>query len=205
MKCIVSLIVTISTLNFCTGQKSDSKESQIWHFSNSLSMLGDFDGDGEEESIFCKSISKNTNEQIIEIEYEDESDLFNKYCAYNPKLILYSDNSDLSEYTLTDSCRYRTLQGISLLGDINGDGGDEVAICYDWFGDAVPAYFIVLTYCNDSWIVVDEFELYFDTWSDGYISVDIDKLIERDENFVGSTYIGKNGAKVKIKVNEDGC
>lgn len=112
-------------------KKKSKRISLMEYIREKEDLKGDFNGDGKVEKLWLK-IPKGADP--LESNYED------CYC-----LIESSDskiNNKKIEYCLTGD--------LDNLGDLNGDGGDELGLLTVWFQGCWRPYF-VLTYKNNSW------------------------------------------------------
>jgi hypothetical protein len=166
-----------------------------------FSIGGDFNGDGETDVIKIKYQSKDTKTDLPTITYESTEEKRTKYCELNPQLILFSETG-LSTLLLSDSCNCSGPIQLMNLGDLNGNGGDEIAILLDGFYESAP-YFQVYTYCNNSWHLVNNFKNYYKDEFGEYMN--IENLIKHDKDYVSRWYIDENGNLVEIMTSNDGC
>lgn len=150
-------------------------------------IRGDFDGDGKQETLTEKLISKRTGEDVAKYcGFEDENDM-DCYWTWRinahrkPKSLLQCSNPAIKDFRETSD--WGTSRGFEFLqntGDLNGDGTDEIMFIENLGGcNSMLCSGQLATYKNKQWKVVFDFSTRFEH----YISLgEIDIVTPEDMN-----------------------
>lgn len=163
---IYILTLTLGLLN-CKSQTEKTIDNSIFpktadnkiklHKLEKLFVVGDFDGDGKQDTIFQHNFSKLTK---AEIEYsadpfQNEWDTVVKW-FYDQEADLYLTISKSN----TDTLSLGTAQGLYCLinvGDNNADGKDEIALVIDYLDFSRVNSCKIYSWCKDKWTLLKEF------------------------------------------------
>ena len=153
------IIVLICALLGCNSDTSAQDDTLTKRFHTGLQIEGDFNGDGEFESLTFQLTSKITEEEINHVNYLNSDKSYKEsYCLLSPQLKLTS--ATLNSITLSDTCGVIGPMQLLSLGDLNNDGGEEIAIMLEWEHDSEMTSFQVYTYERKRWILVNSFPYY---------------------------------------------
>lgn len=120
-------------------------------------VVGDFDGDGKQDTIFQYNFSRLTK---TEIEYsadpfQNEWDtVVKQFYDQDANLFLTINKNNL------DTLNLGTAQGLYCLiniGDNNADGKDEIAFVIDYLDFSRVNSFKIYTLCKDEWTLLKQF------------------------------------------------
>lgn len=134
------------------------------HKLDKLSIVGDFDGDGKQDTIFQHNYSKLTK---TEIEYsadpfQNEWDSVVKW-FYDQDADLYLTLNKSNQDTL----HLGTAQGLYCLiniGDNNADGKDEIALVIDYLDFSRVNSCKIYTLCQGKWSLLKQFGVHEDSF-----------------------------------------
>lgn len=142
------------------------KTTQTFTIPNSLSIEGDFDGDGKEDIVrqfLADSIGKPVS-QVMNTDTWDEEIMHYSKQGYHPILVLNKKNSD----TLTFSAS-KGLYCLINIGDINKDKKDEIALVADLLDYSRVNTCRIYSLCNNKWTEMTSFIIHEDAfdWKTG--------------------------------------
>jgi hypothetical protein len=130
------------------------------HKLDKLFVVGDFDGDRKQDTIFQHNFSRLTK---AEIEYsadpfQNEWDTVVKW-FYDQDADLYLTINKNNQDTL----RLGTAQGLYCLiniGDNNADGKDEIALVIDKLDFSRVNSCKIYSLCKGKWVILEDFDIY---------------------------------------------
>lgn len=132
------------------------KPTQTYTIPNSLSIEGDFDGDGHKEKM-VSFVSDSTGRAVNRIPYGEEWSETLDYVfsnGINTKLYIEGRKSD--------TIRLGTSMGVYCLinlGDINNDKKDEIVLVGDWPDYSNLNTARVYNICNNKWVQLKTFRI----------------------------------------------
>ncbi len=127
------------------------------HKLEKLFVVGDFDGDRKQDTIFQHNFSKLTNTEIDNSAdpFQNEWDTVVKW-FYDQEADLYLTLNKSNQDTL----HLGTVQGLYCLiniGDNNADGKDEIALVIDYLDFSRVNSCKIFSLCNDKWTLLKQF------------------------------------------------
>lgn len=127
------------------------------HKLEKLFVVGDFDGDRKQDTIFQHNFSKLTNTEIDNSAdpFQNEWDTVVKW-FYDQEADLYLTLNKSNQDTL----HLGTAQGLYCLiniGDNNADGKDEIALVIDYLDFSRVNSCKIFSLCNDKWTLLKQF------------------------------------------------
>lgn len=132
-----------------------------------LSVSGDFNGDGIQETLiehyFSNKLKKDVLIPRVKDDYSDFEDgsFFDKVIDLEPISFMTCNNNRIDTLHLSDSTPVLGLYYIKNEGDLDGDGGDEISIVMYWLQYSTTTYCSIYSYKSSKWV-----ELYsFPTWT----------------------------------------
>ncbi len=164
---ILTLILGLLSCNSETVNQADNSIVSIsadnnikLHKLEKLFVVGDFDGDRKQDTIFQHNFSRLTK---AEIEYsadpfQNEWDTVLKW-FYDQDAIIYLTINKSTKDTLN----LGTAQGLYCLinvGDNNADGKDEIAIVIDRLDESRVNSCLIYSFCKDKWTLLKEFGIH---------------------------------------------
>lgn len=132
-----------------------------------LFVVGDFDGDGKQDTIFQHNFSrlKNTEIEYAADPFQNEFDTV-IYWFYDQDADLFLTLNKHNYDTLHLSIG--TAQGLYCLiniGDNNADGKDEIAFVVDYLDFSMVSRCLIYTLCQGKWVRLKEFSIYEEAFS----------------------------------------
>lgn len=139
------------------------------HKLEKLFVVGDFDGDGKQDTISQHNYSRRTKSEIVMAAdpFQNEWDSVVKW-FYNQDAELYL----VINKTNNDTLRLGTAKGLYCLinvGDNNADNKDEIALVVDYLDFSRVNSCKIYSLCKDKWTLLKEFGVHeeaFDFFSD---------------------------------------
>jgi outer membrane lipoprotein-sorting protein len=140
-----------------------------FHKLKKLSVVGDFDGDGKQDSVFQHTYSRQAQSEIdyspdpLQNEWDTVAQWFYDQKA-DVYLTLHQNNPD--------TLHLGTAQGLYCLftiGDTNADGKDEIALVVDQLDFSRVNSCLIYSLCKGKWTLLKQFGVYegaFDFTSD---------------------------------------
>lgn len=133
-----------------------NEKSIILDSVKNISLLGNFDGDLINDTLFVKYYNKNNNDIVYEVPTNEN--------CWDSVIAWYFQNQVVLFLTMNhnDTIYYGSVNGIfSLinLGDINNDKRDEIAIVVDRLDFSNLNSCSVYSYCSKKWEVVKWFKI----------------------------------------------
>lgn len=134
------------------------------HKLEKLFVVGDFDGDRKQDSIFEHNFSRLTKAEIEQAidPFQNEWDTVVKW-FYDQDADLYLTINKSNKDTL----RLGTAQGLYCLiniGDNNADGKDEIALVIDYLDFSRVNSCKIYSLCNDKWELLKQFGVHEDSF-----------------------------------------
>lgn len=174
MKQTIYIFLLISLLFSCNKNSkkkinntsiSTSKDTTIkLNKLQKLFIIGDFDGNGKQDTIFQHYFSKKNQTEIEKSPdvYENDWETVIKW--------FYDQDSDLYltiNKNKQDTLHLGTAQGLYCLiniGDNNGDGKDEIALVIDKLDISRVNNCEIYSICNKKWILLKQFGIHEDSF-----------------------------------------
>lgn len=135
------------------------------HKLNKLFVVGDFDGDGKQDTAFQHNYSRLTRTEI-----ENSADPFqNEYDTVIKWF--YEQDADLylrMNKTKQDTLHLGTAQGLYCLiniGDNNADGKDEIAFVIDFLDFSGVNSCKIYSLCKNKWTLLKQFDVHEDAFN----------------------------------------
>ncbi|MCB9251317.1 MAG: hypothetical protein H6605_02525 [Flavobacteriales bacterium] len=133
-----------------------------------FSITGDFNGDGEPDTIFESFISGLTGKEIPKIadslDYENNLDLI---MNEKPITRIYSSIKGIDTFTITKEPQQSGLQYFRNLGDLNQDGSDEIGLAIHWEDYSNLNQYFIYTIKKEAFVELFSFKihesLFYDT------------------------------------------
>ena len=169
IKQIVYLLISTLALLSCNNQKEKTIDSLAitdttnnkskLHKLNKLFVIGDFDGDRKQDTIFQHTFSRLLK---TEIEYSPDP-LHNDWDT----VVKWFNNQDADLFMTFKTNNHDTLhlgaaQGLYCLlniGDNNADGKDEIALVIDYLDFSEVNSCKIYSLCNKKWILLKQFSI----------------------------------------------
>lgn len=170
MKKTIFILILILGLLSCNSQTEKLVENLTvpnrvddkikLHKLDKLFVIGDFNGDEKQDTIFQHNYSRLTNTEIefSADPFQNEWDTVVNW-FYNQKADLYLTINKINNDTL----HLGTAQGLYCLiniGDNNADGKDEIALVIDYLDFSRVNSCKIFSLCNYEWIILKEFNIY---------------------------------------------
>ncbi len=130
------------------------------HKLKKLFVLGDFDGDKKQDTLFQRAYSNLSQAEIeysadpFQNDWETVIDWLYKN-EVNVSLTLNEKNSDTLKIGVAQG-----LYCLINLGDMNADGKEEIALVVDHLDVSSMNKCKIYTYCNNKWIMLKEFSIH---------------------------------------------
>ena len=136
----------------------------VFHKLEKRSVIGDFDGDGKQDTIFEHNYSKEIKTEILESPdlYENDWEIVENW-FYTQKADLYLIINKKNQDTL----HLGTAQGLYCLiniGDNNNDGKDEIALVIDRLDLSRVNSCKIYSLCDKKWTTLKEFGIHEDSF-----------------------------------------
>ncbi len=125
-----------------------------------LFVVGDFDGDGKQDTIFQNNFSKRYQMEIDSIPLSLEDDWFemgNWFYRQESEVYLGLNKQGTEDLYLGTAFGLYCLLNI---GDINADGKDEIAFVIDLFDESKVNTCVVYTLCHGKWKELKSFGIH---------------------------------------------
>ena len=131
---------------------------------NKLYVIGDFDGDSKNDTVFQHNFSK-----LHRVEIDSSPNVYKNNCDTVAKWF-YDQQSDI--YLTINKINQDTLhlgiaQGLYCLlniGDNNSDGKDEISFVVDYFDFSLTNSCEIYTLCNNKWTELKQFGVHEDAF-----------------------------------------
>lgn len=149
-------------ISFNTRQATQTPDSNQFQILEKEVIIGDFDGDGIEDSLQETFISLIDSANIPKYYFETQEAFEKKQreiYGLKPNLTLSSSNPKIKELLLS---QHKQILGTSWLqneGDLNNDGNDEISVVIDWADWSSVNFCLIYTYKNEKWIELLKFEI----------------------------------------------
>ena len=138
-----------------------------------MTIVGDFDGDGRQDTLRESYISALTNEetpkQYDSVDYLRNMDLT---AEAQPITRLLSSIPGVDTFTVTDNFQQSGISCFSNLGDVNGDGTDEFGYFVNWADMSSLNTYVIMTIKNNKVTELFAFPI------NEMVSFDKDELID---------------------------
>jgi len=169
--CILMLLIVLFSCNQNSRKKagntaaSDTLNTTIkFNKLEKLFVIGDFDGNGKQDTIFQHNYSKQTKTEIEKSPdpFENDWDIVEKW-FYSQKADLYLTINKPNPDTL----HLGTAQGFYCLiniGDTNGDRKDEIALVIDKLDMSRVNSCEIYSLCNEKWTLLKQFGIHEDSF-----------------------------------------
>ncbi|NME70066.1 caspase family protein [Flammeovirga aprica] len=153
-------------------------------------ITGDFDGNQQKDSLTYEVYDLDKQQQFKDLAIKGNDTL--RIDHKDVLLYIYGSNENIGQAELKRGERQNGLFHFRNLGDLDGDGGDEVGYVIDWFQASVINRYYVISYKNGRWEELYSFRIH--PLFNFYSHPDKAEGIPVDDPFLLS--IGKN--KIKI-------
>jgi len=139
-----------------------------FHKLTKINVIGDFDGDGKEDTIFQHNFSKLYNREI-----DSSADPLQVNTSNRDNVIkwFYGQESDVYltiNHSSNDTLHLGTAQGLYCLlniGDNNSDGKDEVAFVVDYCDYSQANNCKIYTLCKGKWNELQQYAVHEDAFA----------------------------------------
>ena len=159
--CIGACSNAIKTESKTVSETEEPIEYEYYRL-HKLFVVGDFDGDGEKDTLFLHHYSNITKTEIDSFPYpKDLEDWYD--------FVRYHDNQDIASYLTfnkknKDTLHFGQSQILGLyclinIGDNNSDGKDEIALVVNFADWTNMNACMIYTLCNEKWTLLKEFEI----------------------------------------------
>ena len=155
---------TEKTVDNSTVTKTADDKVKL-HKLEKLFVVGDFDGDRNQDTIFQHNFSRLTKSEIEQAAdpFQNEWDTVVKW--------FYDQDADLYltiNKSGNDSLSFGTAQGLYCLiniGDNNADGKDEIALVIDYLDFSRVNSCKIYSLCKDQWTLLKQFGIHEDAFN----------------------------------------
>ncbi len=203
---------TEKTVDKSTVPKTTDDKIKL-HKLKKLFVVGDFDGDRKQDTIFQHNFSRLTRTEIDNSAdpFQNEWDTVVKW-FYDQDADLYLTINDNKQDTL----HLATAQGLYCLiniGDNNSDGRDEIALVIDYLDFSRVNSCKIFSLCNDKWTLLKQFGIHegsFDFTTDkapifdnikDFLEKQNDKWVYKDYSQDGYETQADVGKMTKLKLD----
>jgi hypothetical protein len=172
-KTIILSIFSLSVLAACdrgNGQKiainitSDSSAHTmpaLGKIDDRFSIVGDFNGDNVQDTLFESYISSITNKETPKLlNSEDYDKNVEQILSQKPLTRLYSNLGNVDTFIVTTEPYHTGVRMFSNLGDINADGADEFGYIIDWTDYSNINTFHILTLKDNKFVELFTFNIH---------------------------------------------
>ncbi len=125
-----------------------------------MTLEGDFDGDGQKETLREHYVSRDNGKELSrnypEVEYDS---LVEMVIAQRPKLYLSCSNSAIKELPISEIDQLFGFLQLKNEGDLNGDGTDEISYIVNFADQSTVNHFYIYTFQNQQWKELASFEI----------------------------------------------
>ncbi|NRS90360.1 hypothetical protein HNQ02_003300 [Flavobacterium sp. 7E] len=202
MKALMNLIVTgviITTIISCnqkTNNKITPKKSQTItkkvdttapkkEFGDRFSIVGDFNGDKKMDTIYESYISSLTNKETYKILDSMDWDRNQELIMKNkPITRIYSSMQQVDTLLVADEAQQMGLFHFRNLGDLNGDGKDEIGYAIKWVDQSNLNHYYIISLIDNQFKEIFSFQVNESIFYD-----------ESEELFDNGEFIKKNRDK----------
>ena len=169
------LYILISTLLFLSNSQVENKVTNLlvtkvannkikFHKLKKMFTIGDFDGDGKQDTIFQHNYSRLTKAEIkySPAPFQNEWDTVAKWFYDQDADVYLTLNKNNS-----DTLHLGTAQGLYSLiniGDNNADGKDEIALVIDLIDLSKINSCKIYSLCKDKWTLLKQFGVHEDAF-----------------------------------------
>jgi len=180
----ITIIILVLTFISCTGNKTkkhadNSKakvEKSVKKFGERYSIIGDFNGDKINDTIFESYINSETKLETYKIldtlDWEKDIELTIKN---KPISLLYSSIKLVSHYLVTNNHQQKGIYLFTNLGDINDDNKDEFGFAIDWADFSNLNTYNIMTLNKNKFVKIFSFPIH------ETMSIDSDKPFNAKE------------------------
>ena len=166
IKIVVAFLCCLVLTN-CTGtqnDKSDRLQTTNDPFER-ISVVGDFDGDSQPDTLQEAYINKNTKEEIEKINFDncESRDCVDKFLeTNNPGSYLFVKSRGDTIFLSYDKEDYPTfgITGLLNIGNIDENKGDELAIIIGWADYVSVTKCEIWTFNPDKWKKLKDFHIH---------------------------------------------
>ncbi|MEW5675794.1 hypothetical protein ABGT15_05735 [Flavobacterium enshiense] len=160
----ISISVILLILFFSCNEKLSVKKSEKPRFlklDKRYSIVGDFDGDKIDDTIFESYQNSATKQEINKIhdslDWDNDLELTVKN---KPISILYSSDKSIDKLVVTENYQQKGVYLFSNLGDINGDGKDEFGYAVDWADFSSLNTYRIMTLDKNKFVEIFNFPIH---------------------------------------------
>lgn len=160
---VISLILFISCCVNTNKNLSVEKneKSIVSKLDERLSIVGDFDGDKIQDTIFESYQNYRTKKEINKIhdslDWDNDLELTVKN---KPISILYSNIKSIEQLIITQNYQQKGVYLFSNLGDINDDGKDEFGYAVDWADFSSLNTYRIMTINKNKFVEIFNFPIH---------------------------------------------
>lgn len=154
------LIIFIALLFGCAAPQQQAQPEQAIHLHKlgKLTVTGDFNGDGKQETL-----SQHTYSNRYKIELDSAADPFQHTWD---TVIHWFEEQEASVFLLSDAGNDTLQLGLAHglyclinIGDNNGDGKDEIAVAVDLLDESQLNHCTVYSFCQNKWQPLTRFTI----------------------------------------------
>lgn len=173
------------------------------HKLEKLFVVGDFDGDRNQDTIFQHNFSRLTQSEIEQAAdpFQNEWDTVVKW-FYDQDADLYLTINKSGK----DSLSLGTAQGLYCLiniGDNNADGKDEIALVIDYLDFSRVNSCKVYSLCGDKWTLLKQFGIHEDAFNFTSEKAPLFKIIKEYLEFDNDKWVYKDYSQDGYDNSED--
>ncbi len=206
---ILTLILGLLSCNSRTEKTVDSTVTKTaddkvkLHKLEKLFVVGDFDGDRNQDTIFQHNFSRLTQSEIEQAAdpFQNEWDTVVKW-FYDQDADLYLTINKSGK----DSLSLGTAQGLYCLiniGDNNADGKDEIALVIDYLDFSRVNSCKVYSLCGDKWTLLKQFGIHEDAFNFTSEKAPLFKIIKEYLEFDNDKWVYKDYSQDGYDNSED--
>ena len=148
-------IFTFLVLGICSWYIENPAENVF----EKLVIEGDFNGDGEKEKIYESFVSSFDNQEIVLEHTDDYEYLVEQVVKLSPKVSLKCSDRRIESLQLSENAQLFGVSWLRNIGDVNGDGSDEISVVIDWADWSSVNWCLIYTYKSGGWVEMDKFEI----------------------------------------------
>jgi hypothetical protein len=166
MKYFLTFILTVSFLCInCTRSNTNSQNTKYSSIDDNIghryTLIGDFNGDGQLDTLIESYQHKQTNQEIpkLQIGARLNKEAIKKIMAQEPKTSLISKNNTISNYLISAEPQQLGLAHLKNEGDLNGDGADDISYVVLWADMSSLNKCHLLSWNGKNWVELDKFDI----------------------------------------------
>lgn len=146
-----------------------------------LEIGADINGDGNTEKVYLNICSGRSGKELDAISFDSSyQDYIAQFGKISPRIMLNS-NHRIPSLILNTAPEILRPMDLSNLGDLNGDGSDEIGYVLEWYEMEKTDSMFILTFRNKKWSCIGAIPVSVIS-SGQYYSVDTYQIIAKKNN-----------------------